>query len=98
MDKRFAVYFLANHRQGTLYVGVTSDLVGRIWQHKTKAVPGFTSRYGCDRLVCFEMIDSAETAMARERQLKGWRRDWKINLVEANNPNWEDLYPSVATR
>jgi len=96
MAKQFAVYVLASDRHGTLYVGVTSDLVTRIWQHKTKAVPGFTSKYECDRLVYFEMIESAETAMQREKRIKKWDRDWKINLIETANPNWDDLYPSIA--
>jgi putative endonuclease len=96
--KRFAVYILANRRNGTLYVGVTSDLVTRIWQHKTKAVRGFATRYGCDRLVYFEMIDNAESAITREKQLKEWRREWKIDLIEDTNPDWTDLYPSIASR
>lgn len=96
--KRFAVYILASHRNGTLYIGVTSDLVTRIWQHKTKTVRGFASRYGCDRLVYFEMIDSAESAIRREKQLKEWRREWKIELIEEGNADWADLYPSIASR
>jgi putative endonuclease len=98
MAKHFAVYILASDRHGTLYVGVTSDLVTRIWQHKTKAVRGFTSKYECDRLVYFEMIESAGTAMQREKQLKKWDRDWKINLIEPANPTWDDLYPTIAAR
>jgi predicted GIY-YIG superfamily endonuclease len=69
--KQFSVYILASRRNGTLYIGVTSDLVGRIWQHKTKSLPGFTARYGCDRLVYFEMLDSAEAAIMREKQTEG---------------------------
>ena len=88
---------LASRRNGTLYIGVTSDLVGRIWQHKTKSLPGFTARYGCDRLVYFEMLDSAEAAITREKQLKEWRRDWKIALMEATNPDWADLYAGIAS-
>ena len=95
--KQFSVYILASRRNGTLYIGVTSDLVGRIWQHKTKSLPGFTARYGCDRLVYFEMLDSAEAAMTREKQLKEWRRDWKIALIEATNPDWADLYAGIAS-
>ncbi len=95
--KQFSVYILASRRNGTLYIGVTSDLVGRIWQHKMKSLPGFTARYGCDRLVYFEMVDGAEAAIMRERQLKEWRRDWKIALIEATNPDWADLYAGIAS-
>ena len=94
--KQFSVYIVASRRNGTLYIGVTSDLVARIWQHKTKAVARFTARYGCDRLVYFEMLDSAEAAITREKQMKEWRRAWKIALIEEANPDWLDLYPSVA--
>ena len=94
--KQFSVYIVASRRNGTLYIGVTSDLVARIWQHKTKAVAGFTARYGCDRLVYFEMLDSAEAAITREKQMKEWRRAWKIALIEEANPDWLDLYASVA--
>jgi len=94
--KQFSVYIVASRRNGTLYIGVTSDLVARIWQHKTKAVAGFTARFGCDRLVHFEMLDSAEAAITREKQTKEWRRAWKIALIEEANPDWLDLYPSVA--
>jgi putative endonuclease len=96
--RRLSVYILASRRNGTLYIGVTSDLVTRIWQHKTKSVPGFTARYGCDRLVYFEMHDNAEAAVAREKQMKEWRRDWKIALIEATNPEWADLFASIAAR
>ncbi len=94
--KQFSVYIVASRRNGTLYIGVTSDLVARIWQHKTKAVAGFTARYGCDRLVYFEMLDSAEAAITREKQMKEWRRAWKIALIEEANPDWLDLYASIA--
>jgi len=96
MAKQFAVYILASGPRRTLYIGVTSDLVTRIWQHKTKAVPSFTSRYDCDRLVYFEMAESAETAITREKQLKKWLRNWKIELIETANPNRDDLYPNIA--
>jgi len=94
--KQFSVYIVASRRNGTLYIGVTSDLVARIWQHKTKAVAGFTARYGCDRLVYFEILDSAEAAITREKQMKEWRRAWKIALIEEANPDWLDLYASIA--
>jgi len=95
--KQFSVYILASRRNGTLYIGVTSDLVGRIWQHKAKSLPSFTARYGCDRRVYFEMLDSAEAVITREKQLKEWRRSWKIALIEAANPEWADLYASIAS-
>ena len=88
----FFVYILASQPQGTLYVGVTSDLVQRVWQHKIKAVPGFTSKYGVDRLVWFEAHQDCETAIRREKQIKEWKRARKIQLIEAENPQWIDLY------
>jgi putative endonuclease len=88
----FFVYILASQPQGTLYVGVTSDLVQRVWQHKIKAVPGFTSKYGVDRLVWFEAHQDWETAIRREKQIKEWKRARKIQLIEAENPQWIDLY------
>ena len=93
----FFVYLLASQPQGTLYVGVTSDLVRRVWQHKSKAVPGFTSKYGVDRLVWFEPHQLWESAIGREKQIKGWKRAWKIQLIEADNPHWADLFSSLQT-
>jgi putative endonuclease len=90
------VYLLASKPQGTLYVGSTSDLVRRIWEHKVKAVPGFTAKYGVDRLVWFERYDTLEAAMQRERRIKRWRRSWKIHLIEKDNPDWVDLYPQLS--
>jgi putative endonuclease len=81
---------------GTLYVGSTFELARRVWQHKTRAIPGFTAKYGVDRLVWFETHESLETALVRERQIKKWKRDWKINLIERENPHWTDLYPSLS--
>jgi putative endonuclease len=92
----FYVYLLASKPYGTIYVGMTSDLARRIWDHKVRAVPGFTARYGVDRLVWFETQESAEAAMLRERQIKEWKRDWKINLIERDNPHWIDLYPTLS--
>jgi putative endonuclease len=92
----FYVYLLASKPYGTLYVGVTSDLARRIWEHKIRAVPGFTARYGVDRLVWFEAHDSADAARLRENQIKEWRRDWKINLIARGNPRWIDLYQSIS--
>ena len=96
MDKRGYVYLLTNRRNGTLYIGVTSDLTRRVWQHRTEAVDGFSARYGTKTLVYFEVFDDIETAIAREKALKKWRRKWKLDLVEKNNPDWRDLYPDIA--
>ena len=90
------VYLLANQRYGTLYCGVTSDLVQRIWQHRGDAVPGFTERHGVHRLVWFELHGTMIDAIEREKRIKKWRRAWKINLIEATNPYWLDLYPSLS--
>ena len=92
----FYVYLLASKPHGTLYVGVTSDLAKRVFEHKTKAVPGFTARYGVHTLVWFEAHDSAETAIRREKQIKEWKREWKFNLVEHDNPHWIHLYRDLA--
>ena len=94
-QKRFFVYILASARNGTLYIGVTSDLARRIWEHKSKAVSGFTSKYGIDKLVYFETHDSAEAAIGREKTLKRWNRSWKLELIEKANPDWEDLYERI---
>jgi putative endonuclease len=95
MDKSFAVYILASARNGTLYVGVTSDLVQRVWQHKEGVIAGFSRKYDVGNLVWFEQHDSAESAITREKQIKKWNRVWKIRLIEENNPYWNDLYPSI---
>jgi len=92
----YYVYLLASKPYGTLYVGVTSDLVRRVWEHKCKAVPGFAARYGIDRLVWFESLDSAEAAIHREKQIKEWKRAWKISLLESDNPHWIDLFPGIS--
>jgi putative endonuclease len=81
---------MASGRHGTLYIGVTSALLQRIYQHRTETFQGFTSRYGVKRLVHFEMADTMEAAIMREKQLKAWRRDWKVALIEKDNPFWED--------
>jgi putative endonuclease len=91
------VYLLANKKHGTLYLGVTNDIVRRGYEHRTKAVPGFTKRYGIDKLVWFEIYDDGITAIAREKELKKWRRDWKIRLIEEENPGWIDLYPGISS-
>ncbi len=90
-ERNPCVYILASGHYGTLYIGVTSDPMGRLWQHRNNATPGFTSRYGVYRLVHFEMFDDMDHAIAREKQLKNWRRQWKINLINAENPEWRDL-------
>ncbi len=89
-ERQPCVYILASGRHGTIYIGVTSDLMARLHQHRTGSVRGFTSRYGVKRLVHFEMAETMEAAIAREKQLKAWRRDWKVALIECDNPFWED--------
>jgi putative endonuclease len=91
----FYVYLLASKPYGTLYVGVTSDLLRRIWEHKNEVVPAFAKKYGLHRLVWFEAHDSREAALRREKQIKEWKRDWKINLIERENRHWVDLYPTL---
>ncbi|HVA15784.1 MAG TPA: GIY-YIG nuclease family protein [Stellaceae bacterium] len=92
----FYVYLLCSRPFGTLYIGMTANLVKRVWEHKAKAIAGFTAQYGVDRLVWYEQHASLEAAFVRERQLKKWKRAWKIQLLEADNPQWIDLYPSIA--
>ena len=92
----YYVYILASRKYGTLYIGVTNDLVRRVYEHRTKAVPGFTAKYGVNKLVLFEKFDDVVTAITREKELKKWRRDWKTRLIEEQNPNWDDLYPGIA--
>ena len=91
----FHVYLLASKPRGTLYVGITSDLAKRVWQHKTKAAPGFTAKHDVDRLVWFEPYDEPEPAIRREKQIKKWQRAWKIRMIEEQDPDWVDLYPSI---
>ena len=95
MTKQFFVYLLASKKDGVLYVGITSQLNNRIWQHRNDVLPGFTSRYHVHRLVYMEAFASADDAIAREKQLKHWRRAWKITLIEAGNPQWRDLYDEI---
>jgi putative endonuclease len=92
---QYYVYLLASRKYGTLYLGVTRDLVRRASQHRTKAVPGFSAEHNVTRLVWFEVYDDPLTAIAREKQIKKWRRDWKIRLIEENNLDWDDLYPMI---
>ena len=93
--KQPAVYIVANRRNGTLYTGVTSDLVQRVWQHRESAIPGFTSRYGCGMLVWYELHEDMTAAIAREKQIKGGSRKRKLALIEAMNPAWRDLYDDL---
>tara|TARA_R110000868_G_scaffold1554_3_gene12432 strand:- start:140 stop:433 length:294 start_codon:yes stop_codon:yes gene_type:complete len=97
MDGQFCVYILASERQGTLYIGYTSNLVRRVYEHREGEIPGFTEKYGVKRLVYFEAFDDPRLAQQRERSLKKWPRDWKINLIERENPDWADLYDGLNT-
>jgi putative endonuclease len=93
--KQPAVYILASKQLGTLYIGVTSDLVSRVWQHKNNLVEGFTGKYDVHTLVWYEPHESMDSAIRREKALKKWNRAWKIRLIEKTNPGWEDLYPGI---
>ena len=95
--KQFHVYMLASAPNGTLYIGVTSDLIKRVWQHKEGLADGFTKQFGIKTLVWFEPQDSAEAAINREKQLKKWNRAWKIALIEGANPLWLDLYGDITS-
>ena len=93
--KQPCVYILASKPYGTLYIGVTSQLIARLYQHRTGQVPGFTSEYGVHQLVRFEFFEDMASAIAREKQLKRWHRQWKINLIESENLQWVDLAPGL---
>jgi putative endonuclease len=95
MEKQPAVYILASGYNGTLYIGVTSNLIQRIWQHKNDMVEGFTEKYGVHFLVHYELCDQMLTAIEREKQLKKWNRQWKIDLIEKRNPTWKDLWEEL---
>ena len=95
MGKAGYTYILASKKHGTLYIGVTSDLIKRIWEHKQGLVKGFSSQYNVHSLVYFDVFDDIKIAIEREKQLKNWHREWKINLIEKQNPDWADLYPSL---
>jgi putative endonuclease len=90
-----SVYILASQRNGTLYIGVTSDLVKRVWEHKSNLVEGFTKKYKVHDLVWYEAHDTMAAAINREKQLKEWKRQWKITLIEKANPYWNDLYATI---
>ncbi len=93
--KQPAVYMLASERNGTLYVGVTSDLLQRVWQHKEHLVDGFAAKHGVDFLVWFELHATMESAIAHEKRIKKWNRMWKVRLIEEANPYWRDLWPEI---
>jgi putative endonuclease len=93
--KNYYIYILASKRNGTLYIGITNDLVRRVYEHKHNMVDGFTKKYGVHLLVYYEHTESIEAALKREKQMKKWRRQWKINLIEKENPEWENLYDSI---
>jgi putative endonuclease len=95
VNKQAAVYILTNRRNGTLYIGVTSELVKRVWEHKNNMVEGFTKRYSVHQLVWYEIHESMESAILREKRLKDWKRSWKLKLIEKTNPDWQDLYDSI---
>ena len=89
------VYILASERNGTLHIGVTSDLVKRVWEHQSDFVEGFTKQYQVHTLVWYEVHGDMESAIVREKQLKEWKRQWKVELIEKSNPYWNDLYPTI---
>ena len=95
MNKQPAVYILASKRNGTLDVGVTSDLVKRVWEHKNNMVEGFTKQYNVHELVWYELHESMESAIVREKRLKDWKRSWKLKLIESKNPEWVDLFDTI---
>ena len=95
MEKAGYVYIMASRRNGTIYIGSTSDLQKRVWQHRNKVIGGFTKRYGCTILVWFEPFESLDSARHRELQMKEWHRTWKLRLIEEGNPDWQDLYAAL---
>jgi len=95
MDRQPCVYILTNQRNGTLYVGVTSNLSKRIWEHKNKVVEGFTEKYGLNNLVWYELHETMESAISREKTVKSWKRYWKLKAIEEMNPEWHDLYEDL---
>jgi len=92
---QYYVYILASKRNGTLYTGVTSDLLKRVYEHKSDLVDGFTKTYGVHTLVYYETVDDVDSAISREKQIKRWKRAWKVELIEGVNPDWRDLYPDL---
>ena len=92
----YYVYIMVSKKNGTLYIGVTNNLIRRVWEHKNNAQEGFTKKYGVHRLVWCEATTEIEAAIQREKQIKKWRKQWKVNLIEKENPNWDDLYETLA--
>jgi putative endonuclease len=95
LTRSYFVYLLASRRNGTLYVGITGDLKRRVWEHRQDLVEGFTKKYGVKLLVWYEHTESIESAIVREKQIKMWNRDWKIQLIESANPDWRDIYDEL---
>ncbi|WP_456406989.1 GIY-YIG nuclease family protein [Thiolapillus sp.] len=95
MDKQPCVYILASKRNGTLYTGVTSNLIKRVWEHKSNVVQGFTSKYGVHNLVWYELHEDMASAIQREKAIKNWKRAWRIRVIEEKNPQWRDLYAGL---
>ena len=93
--KSYYIYIMASRRNGTLYIGITNDIVRRVYEHKNNFISGFTSKYSIHNLVYYEQFDNIESAIQREKQLKKWNRKWKIELIERVNPNWKDLYEDL---
>jgi putative endonuclease len=97
VPKLYYVYLLCNHTRGSFYVGITNDLVRRVWEHREKLVKGHTNEKNISRLVWFEQHDEVNEAIKREKTIKRWKREWKYNLVEQDNPRWDDLYPGICS-
>jgi putative endonuclease len=95
MDRQPCVYMLASKRNGTLYTGVTSNLVRRVWEHRNNVIQGFTHKYGVHDLVWYEVHETMESAIQREKRIKNWKREWKIKAIETVNPGWRDLYADL---
>ena len=95
MDRNPCVYILASSRNGTLYVGVTSNLIARVWQHREHIVEGFTAKYDVTRLVWYEQHATMDSAIGREKRIKKWNREWKLRLIDEANPSWRDLWPDI---
>ncbi|MDH4330028.1 MAG: GIY-YIG nuclease family protein [Candidatus Moranbacteria bacterium] len=93
--KQYCVYIITNNNNTSLYIGVTGNLQKRIWEHKDKVVEGFTKKYNCEKLVYFEQTENVHSALNREKQLKNWHRQWKINLISKSNPEWKDLFDEL---
>jgi putative endonuclease len=97
MDKSSYVYILASEPYGTLYIGVTSNLIKRVWEHREGVIDGFSKQYGVKQLAWFEIHSEILEAIKREKQIKKWNRDWKVNLIQQSNPDWRDLFDEIAT-